>query len=963
MFLLVTIFTVKGVCQQMISFNITQQQGLPSNTVYDIFQDSKGFLWVATENGLARYNGASFRRYTNTEIRSTAMSSLLEDDDGRIWLHNFFGEIVYVEHDTLKKLHSWEERYSEGFPCVVSLGDTLLISSTKHLFYYTPKEDTWSEVMPLEKSPNYNHITTQNGIQWLCYSTSEFVYVVSTKEPHLPHYQFDKKNYNLNNNVVRLVTWRGELWMFDAVSHSLFELSKGTIHDISANYETELIGTRQIENIGDSLLVFVGSNGAHIITKQNKRQHVLADKNVSCATADEEGGLWIGTLNEGMFYFPSAHSFLYPKERYGLYTKLIADKNQQRIAAGSYFGKTDFFSFGGSLTNSLLSSNGKEVQSLFVDTLSQQLYVFTNTLRSYSLATLGQTNEQAIAAVKEITRVGEQLALATSAGLYLYHPITKQRQILYSPQRITTVAYDCNTSILWVGTQKGLFQYNTITSQSTTWSSDSTALSPGASKLRVLENGTIVIGTHTNGLYFVRNDKVLHHFTIQNGLPSNRITSLSDNGKTVWVGTDKGIFQIDLTANKISILDRTKGLAADEVYDLLFINNQLWVSHPSGLQVFKALQSINTQAPVLHLQSIVANNKSMQNIGDAIILNPSSQQLMFEFDVSNNLKSRGATVIEYRIKEIDKDDWHTTTLQNPIVNYLALPYGELTFEARAINEDGVTSIDTVHISLKVQAPFWKQWWFLGILFTLSVCLIVLLFYLRLKKTAEKNRLHLQQINQQQELRIARLTSIRAQMNPHFIFNTMSLIQGNVLNGLKEDANRNIQNFSLLVRKVLDFSSKEMIALQEEIDVLEKYLSIEKDRFNGSLDFRINLDENLKQEMIRIPSLITQPFVENALRHGLMHKEGLKTLRIDFSLNNDCLLVSIDDNGIGRKSSAEFNKARKPEHNSFAVEAYQKRIELLNTARVQKIVLEIIDKHSEHGIATGTTVLIYIPMER
>lgn len=219
-----------------------------------------------------------------------------------------------------------------------------------------------------------------------------------------------------------------------------------------------------------------------------------------------------------------------------------------------------------------------------------------------------------------------------------------------------------------------------------------------------------------------------------------------------------------------------------------------------------------------------------------------------------------------------------------------------------------------------------------------------------------------QKNQEQELRIAQLTSIRAQMNPHFIFNTMSLIQGKVLNGLKEDANRNIQNFSLLLRKVLDFSGKEMITLQDEIDILEKYLSIEKDRFDGSLSFSISLDENLRQEVIRIPSLLTQPFVENALRHGLLHKEGVKKLSIEFTLAHDCITIRIDDNGVGRKTSTEFNKTRTHDHNSFAVEAYQKRIDLLNSNRSKKIELTIIDKHTEQGIASGTTVVIQVPLE-
>lgn len=217
-------------------------------------------------------------------------------------------------------------------------------------------------------------------------------------------------------------------------------------------------------------------------------------------------------------------------------------------------------------------------------------------------------------------------------------------------------------------------------------------------------------------------------------------------------------------------------------------------------------------------------------------------------------------------------------------------------------------------------------------------------------------------SQEQELRIAQLTSIRAQMNPHFIFNTMALLQGKVLNGLQQEATQIIHDFSLLLRKVLHLSSKEMILLSDEVEVLEKYLAIEKDRFNGTLFYSIEMDNALRDEMIRIPSLLTQPFVENALRHGLMHKQGEKKLTISFNLDKDYFIIRIEDNGIGRKASGEFNKSRATDHQSFALEAYRKRIDLLNSSWKQKIELAIVDNTNSAGHSIGTTVILKVPVE-
>lgn len=947
--------------QQPVHFNITQQHGLPSNTVYNIFQDSTGFLWVATENGLARYNGAFFRRYSNPEVRSTAVSYLSEDEGGRIWLHNFFGEILVVENDTLKKLHSWEDKYSEGFPNITNLGDSLLISSTKELFYYLPAQKKWVAINAPESSlVNYNHHMVIDHTQWVCYASPTHTVVRSLNKSTEFVYTLDKTKYDISQNVVRLVQWQHALWLFDSNRKLLLELTAGDVRDLSAEYKNVLAHGRQVQNIGDSLLAFTGTDGAHIKNKKNEWQHLLPGKNVSYVSTDREGGIWVGTLNEGLYYFPTISSILYPKEKFGLYTKLAEDTKHRRVLAGSYVGQTDFFSAEGLIENTITIDQKKEVQALFVDARNNQVMVYNSSLRRYNLATLQLTDEQPIAAVKEIVQAGELLALATSAGLYLYTPGSKQKTILFSPQRITSLAFEEAKALLWVGTQKGVFQYHLTTQTINQWK-DNKSFSPGASKLKILSNNRVAIGTLTNGLYLLKSGQQHRHFTTHTGLPSNRITALTHKDEALWIGTDNGIARLDLQNDKITILNKTKGLAATEVYDMLLTQNHLWVSHAEGLQIFSTLSPANSQLPVLHLQRASSDTTRLVDAVNGITLQPSSQQLTLAFDVSNNLRGQGNANIQYRIAEIDGDQWQTISLRTPIVNYVSLPYGTYTFEAFVTNEDGYSSAHVLHVPLIVVAPFWKQVWFTVLLFVGSASIIMWLVYRRLRKTSETNRLRLQQLNEQQALRIAQLTSIRAQMNPHFIFNTMSLIQGKVLNGLLEDANDTIQRFSMLLRNVLDFSGREMISLQEEIEVLEKYLAIEKDRFDGQLEFTIEVNKDASDEMIRIPSLLTQPFVENALRHGLMHKEGTKKLLINFSLSGALLTVTIDDNGIGRKVSAEFNKARRPDHTSFAIHAYEKRIELLNATRKHKIKLQIIDKYNAYDRSEGTTVLITIPL--
>jgi ligand-binding sensor domain-containing protein len=953
---------VTGLSQEIVHFNVTQQEGLPSNTVYNILQSRDGFLWIATENGLARYNGHSFRSYENQLIRSKAFSGLFEDNKGRIWLHNFFGEILYVENDTLKKLDSWENHYESGFPTITHFNDTLLVSTVKHAFLYSIQSKTWTNIdsrfsgSPADVLSFGDHRKDRDGNVWICYRNKTGCYLKKLKDPTKGFFISEDEN-GFNTLGSRVIPWQNTILLFDPQSHVLRELKNNAVI-INNQWKDGLKNVRQASSIGDSLLVFTSPEGI-LFAENLKLKELLPGKNVSGVALDQEGGYWIGTLNEGVFYIPQLNSTLLSKEQWGLFTKIAKDERSNRLLVGSYDGSVTVFTEQGELLHRIKPIRNKEVQSLFVDILNNRLLVFTDRLYVYSLNNWSLINELAVFPVKEIIHVKNQYIMATSGGLVLMDVDGKNIKTFLSGQRIATVGHDEKTGLLWVGTQKGLYTHNLASEESTLWKTDD-GNSPGVSCI-LTNDEQVILGTFTSGIYFLRNGKVEKRITVREGLLSNRISSLVFHKGVIWGGTEKGIFSIEPSTRAISVFDHSKGLAALEIYDLTFLANQLWVSHPGGLQRFTSLPSKNMKACIVHVDHISSDGNALQLSSEGITLQPSSKQLAFRFDVSNNLRSRGNTRIRYRMKEIDRDNWQETSLMSPIANYLALPSGNFTFEVMAINEDNVPSGNVISIPIHVLAPFWKRPWFLALVLLLAIVMAALISYWRFKRLIAQNQLKLMQQNQEQQLRIAQLTSIRAQMNPHFIFNTMSLIQGKVLQGLQDEANRHIQNFSTLLRKVLDFSGRELITLQEEVEVLEQYLAIEKARFDGSMEYSILLNDEAKREMIRIPSLLTQPFVENALRHGLMHKEGKKKIEISFNLVDLLLTVIVDDNGIGRKASAEINKARANEHTSFALDAYQKRIDLLNSSRQQKIKLDIIDKQNEFGMSMGTTVQITIPM--
>lgn len=226
---------------------------------------------------------------------------------------------------------------------------------------------------------------------------------------------------------------------------------------------------------------------------------------------------------------------------------------------------------------------------------------------------------------------------------------------------------------------------------------------------------------------------------------------------------------------------------------------------------------------------------------------------------------------------------------------------------------------------------------------------------------EKKELELKEIKLQQAE--SELKALKAQMNPHFIFNSLNSIQEIFFLGDKQLANEHLSRFSQLMRNILKASGRALITLHEEIQMLEEYLALEALRFGADFSFNISVDDNVDIYTLDVPPMIIQPFVENAVKHGLQHKEGAKQLNIQFTFDeeNATLTAVVSDNGVGRAASAVINSKRVG-HQSFATSATSRRFEVLNSNREHKFAYHYADAQDDKGMATGTQVHIAIPIE-
>ncbi len=237
--------------------------------------------------------------------------------------------------------------------------------------------------------------------------------------------------------------------------------------------------------------------------------------------------------------------------------------------------------------------------------------------------------------------------------------------------------------------------------------------------------------------------------------------------------------------------------------------------------------------------------------------------------------------------------------------------------------------------------------------------------INLQNELEKERIEKQLRESEYEKNISQttLTALISQMNPHFLFNALNTIQSFIYSNDKKNASSYLGKFSQLTRKILDNSSKQTITLEEELALLHLYLDIEKSRFGDSFDAQITTDGNLNVEDLLLPPMLIQPYLENAIKHGLLHKTGNKKLAISIHGKNggEAIEIIIDDNGIGREKSMQLGM-QKTGHQSFANAANEKRIALINRALDKKIVLQIIDKKNTDGTGAGTTVIFSVPVK-
>jgi len=502
--------------------------------------------------------------------------------------------------------------------------------------------------------------------------------------------------------------------------------------------------------------------------------------------------------------------------------------------------------------------------------------------------------------------------------------------------------------------------------------------------LLILPDGNMVAGGNNGNIYKLRyqNNKLNLLGVIDHdlGLTGNSIQGFQylDDG-SLWCGTNKGVYRFDYqswksdSAISYQFWNQTKGYYDRSGKNSIVDKDQnIWVkTHKQLLKITPSfIDEIQKSYCSINLKKLQVYNKNWhpdsskiniwtKQITGPISLANSQNYLTFSFGFQNCLNP-GKSVFRYRLKEFESEwsDWSTKTQ----AVYSNLPSGDyiLNIQGKHLNKANIIPFS---IPISIAYPWWKKPWFYAITFAALVAFIIAAMRIYThkirKEEEERNKIGTSILG-------LKMKTLQSQLDPHFIFNALNSIQGYILEQETENALDYLSDFSTVLRKNIDNADKDYITLSDEIAYLKHYVKLEQMRFMDRFIFEIVLSKEINPYDYSIPPMLIQPFIESAIRFGLSACKGDGLILITFDLeDNNYIRCTIEDNGIGRSKSKEFDAESRKSSHEKTMQIVQERISLLNKMNnnTSKYDYKVFDLFDESQKPIGTKVEIGLPFRK
>jgi ligand-binding sensor domain-containing protein len=999
--------------------NLTEANGLSDNRVTCFFKDKKGFMWIGTENGLNRFDGHSFLIYQPGKPASSISNSFIndieQDGSGRLWVATTKGlNRIDTEKDTTIVFFSDKtDRMPSDliWDTYIDRQDRVwLAPDNRDLCYYDIKKDSFTHipwrafvtrVFPdrqnkyksirkiYYKSDDELWLGTAAGLFSYCISTGQFTYHKSFETDHFIQLEIspDNKTVYFTQNPVPA------LEILNLESDSKKDISWKDIPANTPAYQRNsncsnyrwLPAGKHIAEIntitGETLLI--GHRADDPYSLPNGIVRAIYRENTGLVWVATSNG--IGKFNPAMNPFPFTEVFPSSQAKESEENDLF--RYDHPVHTVFYSEQDNKYYIGSPATNSLIikdratgqtetisSIQGIPLRScsvIFEDSRGMlwilagtNAFCYDRASRRFSVSPFRSAKRNVLFADMAEDHDGNLWFACYNDGLYRYdikngntRKFDEQNGFTKLP---TSLYFDREQNKLLIGTFSiGARAYDLRQQRFSRIikNTDAPDHSPFSLVTDIVKdkNGILWVAGYANGIarvsaYEDSGKMQVKLITTRNGLPENNIYALQPDLKgNVWASSFGGITQIAPDGRIIENYNRRKGLNFSDFYSPFSITKQGEILTGIGNGFIRFLpDSLPYTSPDFPVVLTAVRPKDPKETNSLSFAN---NEIQFEFAALSYVNP-SQTSYEYQLVGADNGWVKAGTAST--VRYNNLSPGSYLFKVRAIDFTGKPSSNTAGFAFTIRPPWWQTWWF-RLSATLAVAgMIYFLFRRRIQLVKNKASIR-------QQMTELKGQALRAQMNPHFIFNCLNAIQELIVREQYTASYNYLSKFSKLLRMVLAMSEKNLIPLNNEIAMCMLYLELESMRFKNSFGYTIQVDPEIDTDTVFIPTLLMQPFIENAIWHGLMQKEGEKKLSIHFTEQNGRLICTISDNGIGRKRSAEI-KAQKIGSRHFdskGMELAKQRIENLHADGAHDTAIEITDCTDEQGNATGTIVRITI----
>lgn len=1008
--------------------HIDQADGLLHNEVLSIAQDGKGFIWVATHNGLQRYDGSRFVYYpemlSNPAEGVRASAGIYADKKNNLlWITN---------NASLEKMETGKNHFTVYDPEKLLNDHSFVFNSFKGI-----NNEQWlvgqNAVYRYDSAakinvPYYLNILPQNTHQssfiaddssgnnrWMVSGSQLILFNKKSKQAWSANFNagdhplLQPSFHGQEERLLRFVmidsrqniwitTWGDMLYKYNDDTKTISKYSLSTIktkEDGGKASAAGLLVNCILED--DNHVVWIGTENAGLLrysaAKDNFDYCIAQEKNgesiryiykILTLFQDKEQNIWIGTdrgisiFNPYRQYFSSvkheeSNSLSMPKNEIDCFIQTTAGD----IFIGTWGGgmtqydnqfhfKKNIFLKGPHQNNFIWCFQQVDDKTLWIGCQHGYLQVYD--IASGSIQTLlpPEMERSTIRCMEKDSRGNIWFGLHNGKIVKWDKQLQKffpSRDSLKAMATVLNILIDRSQNC-WVSTEAGFKQFDPEKMiYSTTWLPDKknpTSISGKTCQgIEEYNDSVLLIGTIYGGLnFFNKRTKTFSHLNTADGLPSNTIYAIKkDKEHHVWFTTDYGLYKFDPAEKKFIPYSMEPGIINSSfiAYKFYPLHDGRWLTFTTSEAVSffpgKATYQDMHQPTRIEITGFKLFNKPV--FIDSLLFENKPVQLShkenfftIEF-AALNFSSLQQINYYYRLGGVDKEWVNGGTKR--FANYTDLQPGEYTFEVKTENANSTEEITSFKII--ITPPFWQTWWFISTCMALIVLSVFWLFRRRINTIRHDAQM-------KQTIAETEMMALRTQMNPHFIFNCLNSIDNLIQTDQKEKATDYLAKFAQLIRSILENSKNNTIPCWKDLETLQLYLQMEELRWDKKITCNVTIADEIQNGDYKVPPMIVQPFVENAIHHGLLNKvDPDKKLSIDVKLEENKIKYTVTDNGIGRQKGDEYKKLNRSSQVSFGMQITKDRINLFNQHTNGSV--KVTDLYNELQQPAGTIVEVWL----